>query len=130
MRRRGRPIRVRTMLAAVAAFAVAFAAIREAAVRLETREFITFHEQRARWLRVRAARLPPGRDEIGGPFLRYAAWHDRRAVFYRRAHKTDFSDEMIEDLRQTEREQEADRALAPYPAAGNPAPAPTNGTRQ
>jgi hypothetical protein len=108
---RGKSIRMRTMLAVIAAFAFSFALIRQAAIWYETRDFITFHEQRARWLREKAAQFGSDRADFAGDFRRYGAWHDERAVFYRRAHKTYFSDELIEDFRQTEREQAIEHVM-------------------
>src|SRR5262245_43933173 len=106
-----RSIRLRTALAAIAAIAIAIAAAREAAIWNETRKFIDFHQWRARWLRDKASQIPSDRPDFARDFRRYAAWHDERVVFYRRAHKTYFSDELIEDFRQTEREQVIERIL-------------------
>ena len=123
MRIRGKPVRVRTLLATIAVLALAFASVREAAIWHETRKFITFHEQRARWLRDQSTQFPSNRADSGREFRRYADWHEERAVFYRRAHKTYFSDEMKEDLRQTEREQAISQTL--YAGLRNPTSRPT-----
>jgi hypothetical protein len=104
-----RSIRLRTALAAIAAIAIA--AAREAAIWNETRGFIDIQRWRARWLRDKASQIASDRPDFARDFRRYAAWHDERVVFYRRAQKTDFSDELIEDFRQTEREQAIERIL-------------------
>src|SRR5262249_53515260 len=101
-----RSIRLRTALAAIAAIAA-----REAAIWNETRGFIDFHQWRARWLRDKAAQIASDRPDFAPAFRRYAAWHDEQVVFYRRAHETYFSDELIEDFRQSEREQAIERIL-------------------
>jgi hypothetical protein len=106
-----RSIRLRTALAAIAATAIVFDIAREAAIWNETRGFIGFHQSRARWLRDKASLIASDRPDFARDFRRYAAWHDERVTFYRRAHKTYFSDEMREDFRQTEREQVIARIL-------------------
>jgi hypothetical protein len=106
-----RSIRLRTALAAIAAIAIAIAAAREASIGNETRGFIDFPQWRARWLRDKASQIASDRPDFARDPRRYAAWHDERVVFYRRAHKTDFSDALIEDFRQTEREQAIERIL-------------------
>jgi hypothetical protein len=111
MQMRGKPLRVRTVMVTIAAFALAIASIREAAIWYETRGFISFHQQRARWLRDKAEQFPSNRDDLARDFRLYAAWHDERALSYRRAHRTYFSDEMIEDFRQTEQEQAREQIL-------------------
>ena len=102
---------MRTLLAATAVFAVIFDLLREGAIWYETRGFIEFHEERARWLRNTASWVQSEWPDFACDFRQYAAWHDERSVFYRRAHKTHFSDEMIEDFQQTEREQAIERVL-------------------
>ena len=127
MRIRGMPVRVRTLLATIVVLAIAFASIREAAIWHETRKLTTFHEQRARWLRDQATRFPSELADLGGEFRRFADWHDERAVSYRKAHKTYFSDEMKEDLRQTMREQETSQPLYAGPRTPTTRPSPAIG---
>ena len=104
-----RPIRLRTALAAIPAIAIDVA--REASTWNEIRGFIDYHQARARWLRDKASQISSDRADFARHLRRYAAWHDEQGAFYRRAHKTSFSDEMKEDFRQTEREQVIERTF-------------------